>query len=143
MRCTAIPFVMATAQRGAARLGKQSQVQSGAFLNFLRSVGFRDELPPSTVAWLDSAPVFRFLAGRLSAANFVSAADAQEFNELMLARGPNADLYDALGSGSGHGSGSDDEADGGGSCCDGGQRDWLEAPDDGDDLEALEKRIEV
>ena len=39
--------------------------------------------------------------------------------------------------------GGEAEAEGGGCCWDEGQRDWLEAPDDGDDLEALEKRIEV
>lgn len=76
--------------------GKQAAVQEGHFLQFLRSVGYKDELPPSTVAWLESAPVFKFLAKNLSHDNFVSAEDQQEYNEAMLARGPDASLYDAV-----------------------------------------------
>lgn len=84
--------------------GKQPSVQEGSFLQFLRSVGYKEELPPSTVAWLEDAPVFKFLASRLSSENFVSVEDQQEYNEIMLAQGPNPELYEALGD-----SGSDDE----------------------------------
>lgn len=77
--------------------GKQPSVQEGSFLLFLRSVGYKEELPPSTIAWLEDAPVFKFLASRLSSDNFVSAEDQQEYNEIMLARGPNPELYEALG----------------------------------------------
>jgi hypothetical protein len=95
--------------------GKQAAVQEGQFLQFLRSVGYRDELPPSTVAWLETAPVFKFLAGKLSADNFVSAQDQQEYNECMLARGPDASLYDAVGDGlSSDGGGDGGEGGGGG-----------------------------
>eukprot|EP00879_Flechtneria_rotunda_P029232 GHRR01031529.1.p1 GENE.GHRR01031529.1~~GHRR01031529.1.p1 ORF type:complete len:147 (+),score=57.70 GHRR01031529.1:225-665(+) len=76
---------------------KQPAVQEGSLLQLLRSVGYRDELPPSTVAWLETAPVFKFLATKLNSDNFVSPEDQQEYNELMLAKGPNAELYDALG----------------------------------------------
>jgi len=81
---------------GASIKGKQAAVHEGQFLQFLRSVGYKDELPPSTVAWLESAPVFRFLAAKLSHDNFVSSDDQQEYNERMLARGPDASLYDAV-----------------------------------------------
>lgn len=81
---------------GASIKGKQAAVHEGQFLQFLRSVGYKDELPPSTVAWLESAPVFRFLAAKLSHDNFVSSEDQQEYNELMLARGPDVSLYDAV-----------------------------------------------
>lgn len=95
---------------GATIRGKQASVQEGQFLQFLRSVGYKDELPPSTVAWLETAPVFRFLASKLSHDNFITPEEEQEYNELMLARGPDASLYDAvdrLGS---------DEEDGSSSC---------------------------
>jgi hypothetical protein len=85
--------------------GKQLGVQEGSLLQLLRSAGFQAELPPSTVAWLENAPVFKFLSSKLSQDNFVAPADQQEYTELMMAKGPNADLYDALGSGS------DDERD--------------------------------
>ena len=81
---------------GATIRGKQAAVHEGPFLQFLRSVGYRDELPPSTVAWLDSAPVFRFLASKLTRDNFITLEEEQEYNELMLARGPDASLYDAV-----------------------------------------------
>lgn len=90
----------------AGTKGKQPSVQEGSFLLFLRSVGYRDDLPPSTVAWLENAPVFRFLASRLGHDNFVSSEDQQEYNEVMLAKGPNLELYEALGY-----SASDDEAE--------------------------------
>ncbi|WIA17837.1 hypothetical protein OEZ85_009343 [Tetradesmus obliquus] len=85
--------------------GKQIGVQEGSLLQLLRSAGFQTDLPPSTVQWLDNAPVFKFLSSKLSQDNFVAPADQQEYTEIMMAKGPNADLYDALGSGS------DDEAD--------------------------------
>lgn len=78
--------------------GKKAAVQEGSFLQFLRSVGYTEDLPPSTVAWLESAPAFKFLASKLGKDNFVSAKDQQEYNEIMMAKCPNADLYDALGS---------------------------------------------
>eukprot|EP00775_Hariotina_reticulata_P008438 gene8438-8622_t len=90
----------------AALRGKQKSVQEGSFLQFLRSVGYKEDLPPSTVAWLDSAPVFKFLASKLSHDNFVMPEEQQEYNEIMLARGPHAELYDALGNAS-----SDDDLD--------------------------------
>lgn len=93
---------------GATIKGKQASVHEGHFLQFLRSVGYRGELPPSTVAWLESAPVFRFLASKLSHDNFVSPEEEQEYNELMLARGPDASLYDAV-----DGLGSDVDSDSG------------------------------
>jgi hypothetical protein len=77
--------------------GKQKSVQEGSFLQFLRSIGYREDLPPSTVAWLDSAPVFKFLASKLTHDNFITLEEQQEYNEIMLARGPHAELYDALG----------------------------------------------
>lgn len=93
---------------GATIKGKQASVHEGHFLQFLRSVGYRGELPPSTVAWLESAPVFRFLASKLSHDNFVSPEEEQEYNELMLARGPDVSLYDAV-----DGLGSDVDSDSG------------------------------
>lgn len=81
---------------GATVKGKQAAVHEGQFLHFLRSVGYKDELPPSTVAWLESAPVFRFVASKLSHDNFVTPEEQQEYDELMLARGPDASLYDAV-----------------------------------------------
>lgn len=92
---------------GATIKGKQASVQEGQFLQFLRSVGYKDELPPSTVAWLETAPVFRFLASKLSHDNFITAEDQQEYNELMLARGPDASLYDAV---EGYSSDADDDS---------------------------------
>lgn len=71
-------------------------MQEGQLLQLLRSVGYKDSLPPSTVSWLESAPVFRFLASKLSHDNFVSPEEQQEYDELMLARGPDASLYDAV-----------------------------------------------
>jgi hypothetical protein len=96
---------------GATIRGKQVSVQEGQFLQFLRSVGYKDELPPSTVAWLETAPVFRFLASKLSHDNFITQEEEQEYNELMLARGPDASLYDAV-----DGLGSDVDLDGSSSC---------------------------
>lgn len=93
------------ASRASIR-GKQPSVQEGSFLLFLRSVGYKEDLPPSTVAWLESAPVFKFLASRLSHDNFVAPEDQQEYNEIMLARGPTPELYEALGD---SGSEADDE----------------------------------
>lgn len=92
---------------GATIRGKQAAVQEGDFLHFLRSVGYKGELPPSTVAWLESAPVFRFLASKLSHDNFITPEEEQEYNELMLARGPDASLYDAV---EGYGSDVDDSS---------------------------------
>lgn len=92
---------------GATVRGKQAAVHEGPFLQFLRSVGYKDELPPSTVAWLESAPVFRFLASKLSHDNFITPEEEQEYNELMLARGPDASLYDAV---EGYGSDVDDSS---------------------------------
>ncbi|KAF6265073.1 hypothetical protein COO60DRAFT_1457262 [Scenedesmus sp. NREL 46B-D3] len=107
--------------------GKHLGVQEGSLLQLLRSAGFKAELPPSTVAWLENAPVFRFISGKISQENFVAPGDQQEYSELMMAKGPNADLYDALGSGS------DDEMD------DGQQQDqqgkdqqWMGAASDAD-----------
>jgi hypothetical protein len=85
--------------------GKHLGVQEGSLLQLLRSAGFQAELPPSTVAWLENAPVFKFLSNNISSENFVAPEDQQEYAEIMMAKGPNADLYDALGSGS------DDEMD--------------------------------
>jgi hypothetical protein len=85
--------------------GKQLGVQEGSLLQLLRSAGFQAELPPSTVAWLENAPVFKFLSSKIGSENFVAPGDQQEYTEIMMAKGPNADLYDALGSGS------DDEMD--------------------------------
>lgn len=81
---------------GATIRGKQAAVAEGQLLQFLRSVGYKDSLPPSTVAWLESAPVFRFLASKLSHDNFVTPEEEQEYSELMLARGPDSSLYDAV-----------------------------------------------
>jgi hypothetical protein len=81
---------------GATIKGKQAAVHEGHFLQFLRSVGYKDELPPSTVAWLESAPLFKFLATKLSHDNFITPEEQQEYNELMLAHGPDSSLYDAV-----------------------------------------------
>lgn len=81
----------------AGTKGKQPSVQEGPFLRFLRSVGYKDELPPSTVSWLESAPVFKFLASRLSEDNFISPEEQQEYNEIQLAKGPDSEMYDILG----------------------------------------------
>jgi hypothetical protein len=99
------------ARGGASIRGKQAAVHEGRLLRLLRSVGYRDELPPSTVAWLDTAPVFKFLASRLSGDNFVSPEEQAEFDEVMLARGADASLYDGLDAPSSDG-GCDGAADG-------------------------------
>lgn len=83
-------------QQQQRRRHVQTRAQEGRLLSLLRHVGYREELPPSTVAWLESAPVFKFLAARLSADNFVSAAEQQEYAELQLSHGADPALYDGM-----------------------------------------------
>jgi hypothetical protein len=70
----------------------------GALLRLLRRHGFADALPPSSEAWLDSHPVFRWLAANLNDANFVSPSDAALCEALLLdsAGGGDAALRRAL-----------------------------------------------
>jgi hypothetical protein len=114
--------------------GKQVGVQEGSLLQLLRSAGFQAELPPSTVAWLENAPVFKFLSSKLSQDNFVAPGDQQEYTEIMMAKGPNADLYDALGSGS-----DDDTDDGQLQDQKGKDEQWMGAASDVD----IQRQVEV
>jgi hypothetical protein len=113
--------------------GKQLGVQEGSLLQLLRSAGFQAELPPSTVAWLENAPVFKFLSNNISSENFVAPEDQQEYTEIMMAKGPNTDLYDALGSGS------DDEVDDEQQQDQQGDDDWMGANSDAD----VQRQVQV
>ena len=65
----------------AAKPGKG---QGGKLLKLLRSVGFKDELPPSTISWLDTNPYFQWCANNLSEENFVAPATQAKHDEIQL-----------------------------------------------------------
>lgn len=71
---------MASKYRGTSRTG--STAGQSKLLQLLRRHGYSEELPPSTVSWLDTRPVFRWLAEHLSDDNFVPA-DAQRIFEAI------------------------------------------------------------
>jgi hypothetical protein len=118
-------------------------------LQLLRRHGYAEELPPSTVSWLETRPVFRWLADNLGDDNFVSAEAQQLYEAIQLdqaaAGGGGAPggskaaarLMSAMGIGSDDSSGADSDGDGGGggaaAARDGG---WGADPESIEELEA-------
>jgi hypothetical protein len=149
---------MASKHRGASRPGGSGG--QSRLLQLLRRHGFGEELPPSTVSWLDSRPVFRWLAEHLSDENFVSSETQRLYDAIQLQAGASssgagdggvaagaaapggvahgrAQLMSAMGFSSGSGSDSDNEGEVGGHA-EGGSA-WDEAQD----CEELERAVEV
>jgi hypothetical protein len=90
-------------------------------LQLLRKHGYTEDLPPSTVSWLDTRPAFRWLAENLNDDNFVDSETQALYESIQLqgcggaaAAGgaqARAQLMSAMGIESD--SGSDDEGRGG------------------------------
>ncbi|KAI8469680.1 MAG: hypothetical protein J3K34DRAFT_512435 [Monoraphidium minutum] len=132
---------MASKHRGSSKPG--AGAGQSRLLQLMRRHGYAEELPPSTVSWLDSRPVFRWLAEHLSDDNFVSPEAQRLYDSIQLqaeaggasgagaaqaagsgaaaaraapaggAQQAQAQLMSAMGISSGSGSGSDDEDAGG------------------------------
>lgn len=114
---------MASKHRGSSRAG--GTAGQSKLLHLLRRHGFAEELPPSTVSWLDTRPVFRWLAEHLSDDNFVDQDTQRLYDSIQLQAGPpaggagasgagggaqgQAQLLSVMGISSGSGSDSDDE----------------------------------
>jgi len=89
-------------------------------LQLLRKHGYTEDLPPSTVSWLDSRPAFRWLADNLSDDNFVSPEMQALYDTIQLQSGGDgagpgharAQLMSAMGIASDSGS-DDDDGEGG------------------------------
>ncbi|GBF94508.1 hypothetical protein Rsub_07042 [Raphidocelis subcapitata] len=72
----------------ASKLGKgRPGIHNSRLLQLLRKHGFADDLPPSTVSWLDSRPVFRWLAEHLDDENFVEQETQRLYESIQLQAG--------------------------------------------------------
>jgi hypothetical protein len=72
----------------ASKLSKgRTALHQSRLLQLLRKHGFADDLPPSTVSWLDSRPAFRWLAEHLDDDNFVDQETQRLYESIQLQAG--------------------------------------------------------
>ncbi len=82
---------------GRAGRGGVSGRTESRLLQLMRDAGFREELPPSTVSWFNTHPVFQWLSSNLSTDNFNSAATQQLYEEHVVNASGAASLISAMG----------------------------------------------
>lgn len=97
-------------------------------LTLLRQAGFKDELPPSTISWLNTHPIFMWLGDNLSKENFISPADRALYEEIELMGKEPVDARSLMEAMDLSESGSEDNVE-----------DWLDRPE----VEDMEAAIQV